>query len=67
MRLHEWRGWHVVSALSTAPPSSEPRLASTEERGTGLSENAERGVQTSWLNKVLSGDSAETPGLASGT
>lgn len=67
MRLHGWRGWHVVSTLSTAPPSSEPRLASTEERSTRLSENAERGVQTSWLNEVLSGDSAETPGLASGT
>lgn len=59
--------WHVVSTLSTAPPSSEPRLASTEERSTQLSENAERGVRTSWLNEVLSGDSAETLGLASGT
>lgn len=59
--------WHVVSTLSTAPPIPEPCLASTEERSTRLSENAERGVQTSWLSEVLSGDSAETPGLASGT
>lgn len=44
-----WQG-RVFLLVSTTPPSSEPCLASAEERSTWLLENAERGVQTSWLN-----------------